>query len=175
MRRVEQSGKRDKSDWMSGATCGGRRSGCGGTISGGASARRITIIVSANTGRKTSRCVPTASHNDYLNLLADWGAAGGIIVLAGMAVFAAGLLKTWRHVRRRKMISAAGRAIASPFFSAPSAGLLALAVHSAGGFQSAHPGQRDARRDVAGVVEQQSAVCDGALLAGRAAAGENAD
>ena len=39
-------------------------------------------------------------HNDYLNLLADWGAAGGLIVLAGMAAFAAGLWETRKHVRR---------------------------------------------------------------------------
>ena len=30
---------------------------------------------------------PGSAHNDYLNLLADWGTAGGIIVLAGMVVF----------------------------------------------------------------------------------------
>src|SRR5476651_587204 len=35
---------------------------------------------------------PDRAHNDYLNLLADWGTAGGIIVLAGMAIFSVGLL-----------------------------------------------------------------------------------
>ena len=39
---------------------GGRRSGCGWIIFGGALGRRITTIVSASTGRKTSRCAPTA-------------------------------------------------------------------------------------------------------------------
>jgi hypothetical protein len=43
-----------------GSTSGGRRSGCGWIIFGGALARRITTIVSASTGRKTSRCAPTA-------------------------------------------------------------------------------------------------------------------
>src|ERR1017187_10383959 len=41
---------------------------------------------------------PDRAHNDYLNLLADWGAAGGIIVLAGMVTFGAGLRKTWKYV-----------------------------------------------------------------------------
>ena len=38
---------------------------------------------------------PDRAHNDYLNLLADWGTAGGLIVLAGMAVFGAGL---WQNL-----------------------------------------------------------------------------
>jgi len=43
---------------------------------------------------------PDRAHNDYLNLLADWGTAGGVITLAGMAVFGAGLWQTRRYVRR---------------------------------------------------------------------------
>ena len=42
----------------------------------------------------TSRRGPTGRTTIILNLLADWGAAGGIIVLAGMAAFAAGLWQT---------------------------------------------------------------------------------
>jgi O-antigen ligase len=74
---------------------------------------------------------PDRAHNDYLNLLADWGAAGGIIVLAGVAVFVAGLAKTWRHVRRSENDFGSGQSNRFAFFLGASVGLLALAVHSA--------------------------------------------
>ena len=73
---------------------------------------------------------PDRVHNDYLNLLADWGAAGGIIVLAGMVTFGAGLRKTWKYVRPPE--NDFGRSMSNrfAFFIGASAGLLALAVHS---------------------------------------------
>jgi hypothetical protein len=74
---------------------------------------------------------PGHAHNDYLNLLADWGTAGGIIVMAGMAVFALGLLKTSRGVRRAEKDFGSGTSNRLAFFLGASAGLLALAVHSA--------------------------------------------
>jgi len=74
---------------------------------------------------------PDRAHNDYLNLLADWGAAGGIIVLAGMAAFAAGLWETRKHVRRAESdLGGRGTSNRFAFFLGASAGLLALAVHS---------------------------------------------
>jgi len=73
---------------------------------------------------------PDRAHNDYLNLLADWGAAGGIIVLAGMAFFIIGVAKTWRHVRRSENDFGSGQSNRFAFFLGASAGLLALAVHS---------------------------------------------
>ena len=77
---------------------------------------------------------PDRAHNDYLNLLADWGAAGGIIVLAGAALFVAGLAGTWRHVRRAERDFSSGQSNRFAFFLGASAGLLALAVHSAADF-----------------------------------------
>ena len=77
---------------------------------------------------------PDRAHNDYLNLLADWGAAGGIIVLAGMAIFVAGLAKTWRHVRRSENDFGSGQSNRFAFFLGAAAGLLALAVHSVADF-----------------------------------------
>jgi O-antigen ligase len=74
---------------------------------------------------------PGHAHNDYLNLLADWGAVGGIIVLAGMAAFASGLLKTSKGVRRAEKDFGSGTSNRLAFFFGASAGLLALAVHSA--------------------------------------------
>ena len=78
---------------------------------------------------------PDRVHNDYLNLLADWGAVGGIIVLAGMAAFAAGLWETRKHVQRaEKDLGGRGTSNRFAFFLGASAGLLALAVHSVGDF-----------------------------------------
>jgi O-antigen ligase len=75
---------------------------------------------------------PDRAHNDYLNLLADWGTTGGLIVAAGMAAFAAGLLETRKHVRRAE--KDLGRHGSSSnrfaFFLGASGGLLALAAHS---------------------------------------------
>ena len=74
---------------------------------------------------------PDRAHNDYLNLLADWGAAGGVIVLAGMAAFVVGLRKTSKSVRRAEKDFGGGTSNRLAFFLGASAGLLALAVHSA--------------------------------------------
>lgn len=73
---------------------------------------------------------PDRVHNDYLNLLADWGTLGGIIVLGGMAAFAAGLWEARKHVRRAESDFGRGASNRSAFFLGASGGLLALAVHS---------------------------------------------
>ena len=74
---------------------------------------------------------PDRCHNDYLNLLADWGVVGGIIVLAGMGVFIFGLWKTWPHVRREENDFGSGQSNRFAFFLGATGGLVALAVHSA--------------------------------------------
>jgi O-antigen ligase/Tfp pilus assembly protein PilF len=74
---------------------------------------------------------PDRVHNDYLNLVADWGAIGGIIVLAGLVMFGAGLKKTWKHVRPAENDFGRGLSNRFAFFLGASTGLLALAVHSA--------------------------------------------
>jgi O-antigen ligase len=73
---------------------------------------------------------PDRAHNDYLNLLADWGAAGGIIVLAGMVTFGAGLRKTWKYVRPSENDFGRGLSNRFAFLLGAATGLLALAVHS---------------------------------------------
>jgi O-antigen ligase len=73
---------------------------------------------------------PDRAHNDYLNLLADWGAVGGIIVLAGMGVFGSGLRKTWKHVCPAENDFGRGMSNRFALFLGAGAGLLALAVHS---------------------------------------------
>jgi len=73
---------------------------------------------------------PDRAHNDYLNLLADWGAVGGIVVLAGMAVFGAGLKKTWKSVRPLENDFGRGLSNRFAFFLGAGTGLLALTLHS---------------------------------------------
>jgi O-antigen ligase len=72
---------------------------------------------------------PDRAHNDYLNLLADWGTTGGIIVAAGMLALIFSLAKTWKAVRPEEVF---GRGMSSrfAFFIGAAAALLALAVHS---------------------------------------------
>lgn len=73
---------------------------------------------------------PDRAHNDYLNLLADWGTTGGIIVGAGMLLFAVGLVKTWSAVRPDKEEFGRGMSNRFAFFVGASAALLALSAHS---------------------------------------------
>jgi len=73
---------------------------------------------------------PDRCHNDYLNLLTDWGAAGGIIVFAGIGIFIFGLAKTWPHVRRVENDFGTGQSNRFAFFLGATGGLFALAVHS---------------------------------------------
>jgi len=72
---------------------------------------------------------PRRAHNDYLNLLADWGTIGGVIVLTGMLVFGAGLVRTWKYVRPPENDFGRGLGNRFAFFLGASAGLLAMAVH----------------------------------------------
>jgi len=73
---------------------------------------------------------PDRCHNDYLNLLADWGVVGGVIVLAGMVLFALGLFKTWPHVRREENAFGSGQSNRFAFFLGAAGGLTSLATHS---------------------------------------------
>jgi O-antigen ligase len=73
---------------------------------------------------------PDRAHNDYLNLLADWGTVGGVIVLVGMVAFGAGLKKTCKYVRPPENDFGQGLGSRFAFFLGASTGLLALAVHS---------------------------------------------
>jgi O-antigen ligase len=73
---------------------------------------------------------PDRCHNDWLNLLTDWGVAGAAIVLAGMGIFIAGLLKTWPHARREENDFGSGQSNRFAFFVGAVGSLSALAVHS---------------------------------------------
>lgn len=73
---------------------------------------------------------PDRAHNDYLNLLADWGAVGGLIVLAGIVLFVVGLVQTRPYVQRNESLGSSGLSNRFAFFLGASAGLFALTVHS---------------------------------------------
>lgn len=79
---------------------------------------------------ETVQARPDRAHNDYLNLLADWGTTGGIIVAAGMLVFAVSLAKTWKAIRPADNDFGGGMSNRFAFFLGASAALLALAAHS---------------------------------------------
>lgn len=73
---------------------------------------------------------PVWVHNDYLNLLVDWGVVGGVIVLSGIGIFIFGLLKTWPHVRRAEKDFGRGQSNRFAFFLGATSGLFALSIHS---------------------------------------------
>ena len=73
---------------------------------------------------------PDHVHCDYLELIADWGAAGGVIVLVGMGVFVFGLVTTWPHVRRAESDFGSAMSNRYAFFLGSVSGLFALALHS---------------------------------------------
>jgi O-antigen ligase len=79
---------------------------------------------------ETLQLQPDRCHNDYLNLLADWGVVGAAIVLIGMVIFVAGLFKTWPHVRREENDFGRGQSNRFAFFLGATGGLFAMAVHS---------------------------------------------
>ena len=73
---------------------------------------------------------PDRAHNDYLNLLADWGAVGGVIVFSGAGIFIVWLRRTWPQVRRPEIAFGDARGNRFAFFLGAVGGLTALAVHS---------------------------------------------
>jgi O-antigen ligase len=73
---------------------------------------------------------PDHAHDDYLELLADWGMVGGLIVLGGIGIFIIGMVKSWPHVRREENDFGSGMSSRYAFYLGAVSGLFALAVHS---------------------------------------------
>jgi O-antigen ligase len=73
---------------------------------------------------------PGRAHNDYLNLLADWGLVGGLILLAGITLLGHATWRTWRYVRREEDEFGGRQSNRAAFVLGASIGLLALAIHS---------------------------------------------
>jgi O-antigen ligase len=73
---------------------------------------------------------PDRAHNDYVNLLADWGTVGGGIVLAGIAIFGMGLWQARRNVRRVEKEFKSCNSNRFAFYVGAAGALFALAAHS---------------------------------------------
>jgi O-antigen ligase len=73
---------------------------------------------------------PDRAHNEYLNTLADWGAAGAAIIAAALVLLAVGVVKVWKHVQRGDRAFAANTSDKFAFVLGAAAGLFALALHS---------------------------------------------
>ena len=73
---------------------------------------------------------PDRAHNDYLNLLADWGVAGAAIVGLGLVMLLAGVIKTWPHVRRPEREFKTNFSNKFAYIVGATCGLVALLVHS---------------------------------------------
>jgi hypothetical protein len=75
---------------------------------------------------------PVRAHNDYLNLLSDWGLAGAGLVAAAWVLLGLGVLKTRRFVRTASN-DLGGKQSSNKFafLLGASTGLLAILVHSA--------------------------------------------
>ena len=73
---------------------------------------------------------PQYVHNDYLNTLCEWGAAGMGIVAATCALLAWGVLRTWRAVRRPANDFGARKSDRMAFLMGASAGLVCAMLHS---------------------------------------------
>lgn len=73
---------------------------------------------------------PDRAHNEYLNVLADWGIVGGLIVITGLGTLVWSVVRTWKHVRRQENEMGSGLSNKFAFVLGASSGLLALAIHS---------------------------------------------
>jgi O-antigen ligase len=70
------------------------------------------------------------AHNEYLNLLADWGVIGAGLIAAVLVTLAAGLVRTWRFVRRSEQEFKSNRSNKFALVIGAGSGLVALLIHS---------------------------------------------
>ena len=73
---------------------------------------------------------PDYAHNDYLNLLADYGLVGSGIVLLGLGALAVGIVKVWKHVRRSENEFGLSLSDKFAFVLGATIALLALLIHA---------------------------------------------
>jgi Flp pilus assembly protein TadD len=70
------------------------------------------------------------AHNEYLNTLADWGAAGAAVIAATLALLYAGVFKCWKFVRGARDDFARKKSNKLAFAAGASLGLLAILTHA---------------------------------------------
>jgi O-antigen ligase len=73
---------------------------------------------------------PLFAHNDYLNTLADWGAAGLVLVLAAVILLYLGVARTWRFVRGGGADLGGNQSNKFAFVLAAAVGIFSLLLHS---------------------------------------------
>lgn len=73
---------------------------------------------------------PDRAHNEYLNLLADWGLAGALIIAGVLATLGWGVVRTWRHVRRSEHEFKSNRSNKFALVVGVAAGLIAVLAHA---------------------------------------------
>jgi O-antigen ligase len=73
---------------------------------------------------------PGRAHNDYLNLMADWGVVGAGIALATLGLLGAHAVVGWRRVRREGGDFASSQSDRAGYVLGASGGLLFAALHS---------------------------------------------
>ena len=74
---------------------------------------------------------PDRVHNDFLNVLADWGVVGAVLVSSAFVLLALGVAKTWRYVRGSPDGLGGKRGSNKlAFVLGASAGLIAILCHS---------------------------------------------
>jgi len=74
---------------------------------------------------------PELTHNDFLNTLSDWGAAGAVLVMSAFVFLGYGLVKTWSAVRpTQRDIGDRKRSNKFAFVLGASTGLVAILIHS---------------------------------------------
>lgn len=73
---------------------------------------------------------PTYAHNDYLNLLAEWGLLGFALISAFWLAMVVGSLRTWKHIHQGTDESTFTTSNRSAWVLGASTGVLALLIHS---------------------------------------------
>ena len=73
---------------------------------------------------------PDRAHNDYLNLLADWGVLGANAVLVVWGLLFAGAARSWKLVQRGRTEAAAQHGTRSALVLGAVVGLLTLLLHA---------------------------------------------
>jgi O-antigen ligase len=79
---------------------------------------------------ETEQLQPDRVHNDYLNTLTDWGILGAALVSSAWALLLAGVIKTWRVVRRTPGELGGKSSNKFALVLGASLGLLAILAHS---------------------------------------------
>lgn len=73
---------------------------------------------------------PIRVHNDYLNVLVDWGVVGLGLGLAVLGLFGLDLARSWKHVQRRPSDLGVKRSNRASLVLGGALGLLAILIHS---------------------------------------------